>query len=91
MAENNDEKRYVIYDASFRLEKDGTLNGKKPETGDVDEATIRAQKESFCRNFFEQNSFKHIVVLSGAGTSMGDIDLLKAGKDRAFGDRPRAR
>lgn len=82
MAENNDEKRYVIYDASFRLENDGTLNGKKPEAGKADEATIKAQKELFCRNFFEQNSFKHIAVLSGAGTSMGDIDLVKAGKDR---------
>ena len=82
MSENNVEKQYVIYDANFRLEKNGTLNGKQPETGEAVEAAIKAQKESFCRNFFEQNSFKHIVVLSGAGTSMGDVDLVKEGKDR---------
>ena len=59
---------FVYYEDGFRLQSNGSLNGQ-----DVDvsgETSVDEKKRKRLSNFFEENSFRHILVLSGAWTSI---------------------
>ena len=59
---------FVYYEDGFRLQSNGSLNGQ-----DVDvsgETSVDEKKRKRLSSFFEENSFRHILVLSGAGTSI---------------------
>ena len=72
---------YLIYDSNFKLLNDGSVNGNPLQDGkDVAEAILGA-KVTFCSEFFAKNVFKHLIVLSGAGTFVG-LNLKAEGKDR---------
>lgn len=72
---------YLIYDSNFKLLDDGSVNGNPLQDGkDLAEAILGA-KVTFCSELFAKNVFKHLIVLSGAGTSVG-LNLKAEGKDR---------
>lgn len=63
-----EESPYVYFEDGFQLRLDGSLNGRKAETRDKD--TVVEQKKKRLSRFFEENTFHHVLVLSGAGTSI---------------------
>lgn len=73
---------YLIYDSRFKLDVDGGVNGNALPTGKEKDESISEARKSFCQELFEKNVFKHLVVLTGAGTSVG-VKLKSPGKDRA--------
>ena len=61
-----DTNPFVYYEEGFHLQLDGTLNGQDSP----DEASADERKKKRLSTFFEDNVFRHILVLSGAGTSI---------------------
>ena len=72
---------YLIYDSNFKLLNDGSVNGNPLQDGKNVAEAILGAKVTFCSEFFAKNVFKHLIVLSGAGTSVG-LNLKAEGKDR---------
>ena len=72
---------YLIYDNKFKLSDDGCVNGNPLPDGKNKVEAIQGAKVTFCSDLFSKNVFKHLIVLSGAGTSV-DLKLKTDGKDR---------
>lgn len=72
---------YLIYDSKFKLLDDGSVNGNPLPDGKDEAEAIHDAKITFCSDLFAKNVFKHLIVLSGAGTSVG-LKLKTEGKDR---------
>lgn len=72
---------YLIYDSKFKLLDDGSVNGNLLPDGKDEAEAIHGAKITFCSDLFAKNVFKHLIVLSGAGTSVG-LKLKTEGKDR---------
>lgn len=72
---------YLIYDNKFKLSNDGSVNGNPLPDGKDEAEAIHDAKITFCGDLFAKNVFKHLIVLSGAGTSVG-LKLKTEGKDR---------
>lgn len=64
----SEESPFVYYEDGFQLRLDGSLNGRKVEN--LGEDTVVEQKQKRLSRFFEENMFHHVLVLSGAGTSI---------------------
>lgn len=73
MGQTTNKSPFVYYETGFQLQMDGSLNGRKPDDSlNLDNGTLSTdeQKKRRLSCFFEENSFRHILVLTGAGTSM---------------------
>ncbi|MBQ6009906.1 MAG: SIR2 family protein [Kiritimatiellae bacterium] len=70
---NGNKERYLVYSNAYRLNADG----QEPDKGSIDNDTtfsdeINAddKKKSFIRSFFNDNLFRNIALLTGAGSSV---------------------
>ena len=59
---------FVYYEDGFHLQLNGNLNGMDVDVSS--ETSVDERKRKRLSSFFEENSFRHILVLSGAGTSI---------------------
>ena len=62
-------KQFVYYETGFQLHPDGTLEGANSENMTDSSMSVEERKRNRLSRFFEENSFRHILVLTGAGTS----------------------
>jgi len=62
------ESPFVYYEDGFQLRLDGSLNGRKVDN--VDKVALVEQTQERLSRFFEENTFHHVLVLAGAGTSI---------------------
>ena len=61
-----DNDPFVYYEDGFHLQLSGALNGQDSSS----EVSADERKRKQLSTFFEENTFRHILVLSGAGTSI---------------------
>ena len=69
----SDENKYLVYSNEYRL----TMEGDEPVVGvfaagegPATEATSDDKKKQYIRSFFNDNSFRHVALLTGAGSSV---------------------
>ena len=69
----SDENKYLVYSNEYRL----TMEGDEPVggvfaagEGPATEATSDDKKKQYIRSFFNDNSFRHVALLTGAGSSV---------------------
>ena len=60
---------FVYYERGFHLHPDGTLEGANSENTIEIKTPAKERKRDRLSRLFEENSFQHILVLAGAGTS----------------------
>ena len=65
------EERYLVYDENYRLDADGKINGVELDGNSypLEADKVQNLKKQYVHTFFTENVFKHVIVLSGAGTS----------------------
>ena len=69
----SDENKYLVYSNEYRL----TMEGDEPVggvfaagEGPATEATSDDKKKQYIRSFFNDNSFRYVALLTGAGSSV---------------------
>lgn len=65
-----DQQEFVYYETGFRLQANGVLNGQALENGEDPKLFVMEQKKNRLSRFFDDNCFRHVFVLAGAGTSI---------------------
>lgn len=55
---------FVYYEDGFHLQLNGNLNGMDVDVSN--ETSVDERKRKRLASFFEENSFRHILVLSGS-------------------------
>lgn len=69
----DDEKKYLVYSTDYSLTVEGEESGRSSfAAGEepVPEALPDDKKKQYLRTFFRNNSFRHVALLTGAGSSV---------------------
>lgn len=69
----DDEKKYLVYSADYSLTIEGEESGRSSLPAGEESATkalIDDKKKQHLQTFFSNNSFRHTVLLTGAGSSV---------------------
>ena len=65
------EDRYLVYAENCCIDIEGKVNGRESDGNSypLEPDKVQDLKRQYVRSFFTDNVFKHVLVLSGAGTS----------------------
>ena len=65
------DERYYVYAEDYHLDAEGRIDGRiESEDGQpLEKEKIPSLKHRYVHSFFSNNTFRHIMVLTGAGTS----------------------
>ena len=67
------ENKFIVYSADYRLEVDGAESVSALFSGGTEfpvDVSAEDRKKTFIRSFFSDNSFRHVALLTGAGSSV---------------------